>query len=205
VAQGGEMSTTAEVMAHLASGNARQQDAYRVIQSSGLLELLAGYHPYPAGTVPIDIDVPGSDLDLLCYAEDLDAFEAEMYDQIGAVGEFQCVRGGDLPGQRPYVTCHLQVGHWPVEIFAQSVPVNRQNAYLHMIVEWRLLQLWGEQGHREIRRLKQAGWKTEPAFASVLGLQGDPYVDMLHLAEMKREDLWNWARSRTSFSTVYSR
>ncbi|RPK30156.1 hypothetical protein [Paenibacillus xylanexedens] len=31
------------------------------------------------------------------------------------------------------------------------------------------------------------------------GLQGDPYVDMLHLAEMKREDLWNWARSRTFF------
>ncbi|MDT9718876.1 DUF4269 domain-containing protein [Paenibacillus sp. ClWae2A] len=198
MAQGGEMSTTAEVLAHLAC-NARQQDAYRVLQSSGLLDILADYHPYPAGTVPIDIDVPGSDLDLLCYAEDLDAFEAEIHDQIGAVGEFRCVRGGDLPDQRPYVTCNLQVGHWPVEIFAQSVPVNRQNAYLHMIVEWRLLQLWGDAGHREIRRLKQAGWKTEPAFASVLGLQGDPYVEMLHLAEMKREDLCNWARSRTSF------
>ncbi|PRA09212.1 MULTISPECIES: DUF4269 domain-containing protein [Paenibacillus] len=199
MAQSGEMSTTAEVMAHLASGNTRQQDAYYVLQSSGLLEILADYHPYPAGTVPIDIDIPGSDLDLLCYAEDLDVFEAEMYNRIGAVAEFQCVRGGDLPDQRPYVTCNLQVGHWPVEIFAQSVPVNRQNAYLHMIVEWRLLQLWGDAGHREIRRLKQAGWKTEPAFASVLGLQGDPYLDMLHLAEMKREDLWNWARSRTFF------
>ncbi|WP_017689308.1 DUF4269 domain-containing protein [Paenibacillus sp. PAMC 26794] len=199
MAQDGEMITTAEVMAHLASGNARQQNAYHVLQSSGLLDILADYHPFPAGTVPIDIDIPGSDLDLLCYAADLDAFEAEMYGQIGAVGEFQCVRGGDLPDQRPYVTCNLPVGHWPVEIFAQSVPVNRQNAYLHMIVEWRLLQLWGDAGHREIRRLKQAGWKTEPAFASVLGLQGDPYVDMLHLAEMKREDLWNWARSRTSF------
>nr|WP_248278013.1 DUF4269 domain-containing protein [Paenibacillus sp. SZ31] len=186
-------------MAHLATGNERQQDAYRVLKSSGLLDILADYHPYPAGTVPIDIDVPGSDLDLLCYAEDLDAFEAEMHDQIEAVGEFRCIRGdGNLPDQRPYVTCNLQVGHWPVEIFAQSVPVNRQNAYLHMLVEWRLLQLWGDAGHLEIRRLKQAGWKTEPAFASVLGLQGDPYVNMLHLAEMKREDLWNWARSRTS-------
>ncbi|MFX3647376.1 MAG: DUF4269 domain-containing protein [Paenibacillus sp.] len=120
------MSTTAEVMAYLASGNARQQDAYRVLQSSGLLNILADYHPYPAGTVPIDIDVPGSDLDLLCYAEDLDAFGAEIYNRIGAVAEFQCVRGGDLPDQRPY-------------------------------------------------------------------------MEMLHLAEMKREDLWNWARSRTSF------
>ncbi|PQP80151.1 DUF4269 domain-containing protein [Paenibacillus sp. PCH8] len=171
------MCTTADVMAHLAKGNERQQDAYRVLQSSGLLDILADYHPYPAGTVPIDIDVPGSDLDLLCYVKDLDPFEAEMHDQIGVVGEFGCIRGeGDLPDQRPYVTFNLQVGHWPVEIFAQSVPVYRQNAYLHMLVEWRLLQLWGDAGHREIRRLKRAGWKTEPAFASVLGLQGDPYV-----------------------------
>lgn len=200
MAQSGEMITTADVMAHLATGNERQQDAYRVLKSSGLLDILADYHPYPAGTVPIDIDVPGSDLDLLCYAEDLDAFEAEMHDQIGAVGEFRCIRGdGNHPDQRPYVTFNLQVGHWPVEVFAQSVPVHRQNAYLHMIVEWRLLRLWGDVGHREIRRLKRAGWKTEPAFASVLGLQGDPYVDMLHLAEMRCEDLWKWARSRTSF------
>lgn len=62
-----------------------------------------------------------------------------------------------------------------------------------------MLQLWGEAGHREIRKLKLEGCKTEPAFAAVLGLQGDPYDEMLHLAAMSKEELWQWARLRTSF------
>jgi len=192
------MITTTDVMTHLASGNERQQDAYRVLQSSGLLSILAAYHPYPAGTVPIDIDIPGSDLDLLCEAADLEAFEILVHRHLGGMQGFRCDRG-DGAGQRPYVTCSVEIRNWPIEIFAQSLSVRRQNAYIHMLVEWELLQLWGAAGHREIRKLKLEGWKTEPAFAAVLGLQGDPYDAMLHLASMSKDELWQWARLSTSF------
>ncbi|WP_440118723.1 DUF4269 domain-containing protein [Paenibacillus sp. QZ-Y1] len=197
------MIATADVMAHLASGNVRQQDAYQVLRASGLLHILAANHPYPAGTVPIDIDIPGSDLDLLCEAEDLGAFENLLHRHLGEMQGFRCERGEGSPGKLPYVTCCLQMGNWPIEIFAQSIPVSSQNAYVHMLVEWDLLQLWGAAGHREIRRLKLKGLKTEPAFASVLGLQGDPYsyAEVLHLSGKSRDELWSWARLRTSFQS----
>ncbi|MEC0110540.1 DUF4269 domain-containing protein [Paenibacillus taichungensis] len=193
------MITTTDVMVHLASGNERQQDAYKVLQSSGLFSILAAYQPYPAGTVPIDIDIPGSDLDLLCEAADLEAFETLVYQQLSGMQGFRCDRGDGRAGKRPYVTCSMEIGNWPIEIFAQSLSVRKQNAYIHMLVEWELLQLWGAAGHREIRKLKLEGWKTEPAFAAVLGLQGDPYEEMLHLASLSKDELWQWARLRTSF------
>ncbi|MEO2204186.1 DUF4269 domain-containing protein [Paenibacillus pabuli] len=193
------MKTTAEVLAHLASGNERQRDVHRVLKQSGLISVLEAYTPYPAGTVPIDIDIPGSDLDILCEAPDLDAFEMIVTQHYSGMEQFSCQRGTGLGDGRAYITCSFQAEDWPVEIFAQSVQVNKQNAYLHMLVEWELLQLWGAEGHAEIRRLKSVGLKTEPAFAEVLGLQGDPYVELLQLADWSRHELWIWARQRTSF------
>ncbi|WP_434756610.1 DUF4269 domain-containing protein [Paenibacillus amylolyticus] len=198
----GMMDTAENVMKHLSVGNQRQQDAYRVFQDSGLLAKLAAYSSYPTGTVPIDIDLPDSDLDVLCYADDLKTFQAEQSGQLEGIalnGRTQWTYGISVSDQKAYVTCELKLGSWPVEIFVQAVPVEQQNAYLHMQVEWSLLQLWGEAGHREIRRLKQAGWKTEPAFAHVLGLEGNPYIEMRDLAELKEQELWEFARSRVTF------
>lgn len=193
------MRSTAEVMAHLAAGNERQRDAYRVLQESRVLLTLAAFHPYPAGTVPIDIDIPGSDLDILCEANDLDAFATLIHRYLGNMPLFHCSRGTRSGDGAPYVTCNFQIDHWPIEIFAQAVPIQRQNAYLHMKVEWQLLQLWGTEGHREIRRLKRSGLKTEPAFAQVLGLQGDPYEELLHLATWSPIELRDWACKQLSF------
>lgn len=83
-----------------------------------------------------------------------------------------------------------------MEIFAQSVPVRQQNAYRHMLVEWALLTHWGREGHKEIRRLKNKGMKTEPAFAYALGLKGDPYAELLKLADRSEEALADLVCSR---------
>jgi hypothetical protein len=37
------------------------------------------------------------------------------------------------------------------------------------------------EAHREIRRLRRAGLKAEPAFARYFGLEGDPYEALLAL------------------------
>jgi hypothetical protein len=198
----GRLDTTKKVMTHLSVGNQRQQDAYRVLHESGLLFMLSAHAAYPAGTVPIDVDLPDSDLDILCYSEDLNAFQVEMARQLEGIavnGRTEWTYENHVLNQKAYVTCKLSLGLWPVEIFAQATPVYQQHAYLHMQVEWSLLQLWGEAGHREIRRLKQSGWKTEPAFAHVLGLEGDPYIAMRDLASLQEPELWDFARSRVTF------
>ena len=46
------------------------------------------------------------------------------------------------------------------------------------MAERRLLDLGGPYFREAILTLRNRGMKTEPAFASVLGLAGDPYVAM---------------------------
>ncbi|MGC3943422.1 MAG: DUF4269 domain-containing protein [Chryseolinea sp.] len=64
-------------------------------------------------------------------------------------------------------------------MFGQSRPSTEQEAYLHMVNEYQVLQSRGSEFRDEIIRLKKSGLKTEPAFAKALGLTGDPYEAML--------------------------
>jgi hypothetical protein len=52
-----------------------------------------------------------------------------------------------------------------------------------MIVEARLLAIFGPDFQSGIVALKERGIKTEPAFALALGLDGDPYRAVLELEE----------------------
>jgi hypothetical protein len=58
-----------------------------------------------------------------------------------------------------------------------------------MVVEARLLRYGGEEVRRQIRVLKVQGLKTEPAFAAVFALPGDPYQALSQLAELPEEAL----------------
>jgi hypothetical protein len=48
-----------------------------------------------------------------------------------------------------------------------------------MLVEERLLRHGGEELRQQIHQRKLQGSKTEPAFATVFGLTGDPYQTLL--------------------------
>ncbi|HRF37192.1 MAG TPA: DUF4269 domain-containing protein, partial [Saprospiraceae bacterium] len=56
-----------------------------------------------------------------------------------------------------------------------------QNAYRHLLIEARLLEERGPEFRQQIIELKQQGVKTEPAFARLLGLEGDAYEALLRL------------------------
>jgi hypothetical protein len=63
-----------------------------------------------------------------------------------------------------------------------------------MEAERRLLQLGGSAAREQVLALKQAGLKTEPAFAAWLRLSGDPYEALLALARLNDEELRDWYR-----------
>ena len=172
---------------YLQNGNERQRLAFQELTNTNLniMEILQPYEPLLAGTIPIAIDVDKSDLDIICQVQDFDEFEQLVVRHFGQQPQFSVHRG--MQPQQPttrndaYILAKFQATHFEIEIFGQNRPVSQQNAYRHMIVEDRLLRQHGEEFRRRIVALKEAGVKTEPAFAQVLGLAGDPYKALLEL------------------------
>ncbi len=77
------------------------------------------------------------------------------------------------------LVCKFQSNNFPVEIFAQNIPVEEQQAFKHMIIEAKILNKKGNIFKNEVVKLKKSGYKTEPAFAKLLDIQGDPYEGLL--------------------------
>ena len=174
-------------IAYLKTGAPRQRAAYGVLQRLRIFERLAAHAPILTGTIPLDIDVPGSDLDVICQAEDFDAFEALLTRHFAAAADFRLHRQ-EVKGM-PSVVCNFEAEGFPVEIFAQPRPTRQQSAYRHLLAEARLLQLAGDAAKREIRQLKLSGLKTEPAFGEYFALPGDPYRTLYALSDAPAAEL----------------
>lgn len=164
-------------------GTSRQQAAARVLHQLGIAQLLADFTPVLAGTIPLEIDLPESDLDILCHAPDLRTFarvcETLALQLEGYQAKFTTIRGVEsfvARGQTEGPTEEFEI-----EIFAQCQPVEAQWGYRHLLVEEKLLAIGGVALREEIQALKKAGLKTEPAFAQTLRLSGDPYIALLEL------------------------
>lgn len=158
----------------------RLQTAYRALERLRIFEILAAYCPVLTGTIPLDIDTPGSDLDIICEAYDLRAFADTVRNAFGKYERFtQQIK--DVFGVASVVANFWHDG-FEIEIFGQGKSVIDQSAYRHLQVESRLLAIGGDPAKTAIRRLKQGGVKTEPAFAEYFGLQGDPYETLLRLS-----------------------
>lgn len=165
---------------YLKNGNERQKKAYNILTKYHIFEKLKAYSPILTGTVPIEIDIEGSDLDLI-FEVDL-RFEEEFLDDlmfsrfiphnVEAKVEYPIINGEKC------ITLNFMLDEFPIEIFGQNKPTTEQNAYLHMIAEYKILQEKGEKFKQKIIELKKQGIKTEPAFGLLLGLE-NPYEDLL--------------------------
>src|SRR5690606_9681203 len=72
-----------DTIAYLQKGSAVQQQAFRVLQDYQIMEKLGKFQPLLIGTVPIDIAVENSDLDIACTTLDLKGFKEEVSKQFG--------------------------------------------------------------------------------------------------------------------------
>ncbi|HUD95277.1 DUF4269 domain-containing protein, partial [Sphingobium sp.] len=79
------------------------------------------------------------------------------------------------------IICGFVAHGWEFEIFGQPIPVAQQHGWRHYEIERRLLTLGGEAMRDAIMALREQGLKTEPSFARLLGLSGDPYAALLEL------------------------
>lgn len=164
-----------------------QRPGYRqALQATRLIELLHPYDPHVAGTPPLGLDLPASDIDILCHAPDIIDFTRSVWGALAGMTAFSMHQWAS--GWRPVVATFEGRG-WRFEIFASTQPVAEQAGWRHFLVERRLLALGGELFRSSVMRHRQAGSKTEPAFAAALGLAGDPYLTLLKLESQADDDL----------------
>lgn len=171
----------------LKKGTPRQREAYETLVRLGVFTSLARYTPTLTGTIPIDVDIEASDLDIICEAHDLNVFEREVARLYGEFPGFEAHRAESTGA--PASVINFVADRFPIQLFAQPIPVTRQKAYRHMIAEARLLRLAGSVAKEAIRVLKRRGIKTEPAFAHYFGLPGDPYETLYQLADASEAQL----------------
>jgi hypothetical protein len=171
----------------LAAGTPRQRAALRAIEDLHLFESLRGFDPVLAGTIPIDLDLVDSDLDILCEVNDPDHFASVTREKFGSCADFRADRWrhGDLIT----VVVNFSVLEFKFELFGQSRPSREQFGFLHMIAEARMLALSGDSARDAVRYGKQKGLKTEPAFALVFAIDGDPYLELAGLANASETEL----------------
>src|SRR5437764_5172092 len=123
-------------LTYLLHGTATQQAAYQALETLRVFALLSPFDPMLAGTIPLDIDIPGSDLDIVCCAADVDAFAQHLHNPFGQCDTFGLQH--TIIDGLPTVIGQCTSQGFPIEIFGQPRPVTEQNAVRHMIVEERL-------------------------------------------------------------------
>ncbi|WP_199118417.1 DUF4269 domain-containing protein [Pedobacter sp. ASV28] len=166
-----------ENIEYLKTGTQSQQQAYQTLNDHQVIDKLQPFDPILTGTFPININIENSDLDIVCYWENKQQFMDTLNSSFSKAQCFQ-IRETLIKGQET-VVCNFRINHFEIEVFGQNIPSESQNAYRHMLIEHQILQSEGEDFRLKIIELKKNGYKTEPAFAKLLGLDGNPYHILL--------------------------
>lgn len=162
---------------YLKNGNSKQQAVYAVLTEQKILEKLSSFSPIVVGTIPINVDIDSSDIDIACCWEDKQVFIHTLDQAFGQEKNFS-VREKILAGNETVIAV-FSINGFETEIFGQPIRSDKQHGYRHMLIEYELLCKKGEDFRKQIIDLKRKGLKTEPAFARSLGLNGDPYSELL--------------------------
>ncbi|MPQ45832.1 DUF4269 domain-containing protein [Marinifilum sp. N1E240] len=176
---------------YLKNGTPTQLEAYKCLNKLHIFDSLHEYNPTLTGTIPIDIAIDSSDLDIVCYYMDADRFESRVESLFGKQKGFT-IEQKEKDGYW-VVVARFKFQNFDIEIYGSLFPVISQNSYRHMLIEDRVLKLLGEEFKQQVIQLKKDGLKTEPAFAQLLQLSGNPYVELLKLelySDNKIKEMW---------------
>lgn len=163
---------------------------YQALKNSKTLQVLKKYTPLVAGTFPLGIDTEKSDLDILISDVDFNSIEQILRDHFSDFENFNYQKM--FLSNQPTVVATFTFQNINFEIFVQNTPAIKQQAYLHFLIEEKLLKFGGDSLRRKIVNLRNTGLKTEPAFAQALGFSGDPYVELLNLQKMTNAKLQDY-------------
>lgn len=167
---------------YLLHGNDRQRQVYSILTNNQILSKIKQFDPILVGTIPIGIDTENSDLDIICCFADKNEFLQTITDNFRNEKNFTIREQPNF--DTIAIITNFFLDGFEIEIFGQNIPTKQQFAYRHMLIEYKLLNQYGENFRQKIFELKKQGYKTEPAFAIALGLSGNPYTELLKFEEV---------------------
>lgn len=162
---------------YLKAGNQKQQLAFEVLTKHKILETLVDFDPILVGTIPINIDIENSDLDIICYWKNKNHFIEKI--KLHFENEINFTIRNIVIENQESIVANFFIDAFEIEIFGQNIPTKLQNGYKHMIIEDKILNSKDKNFRLEIIKLKEKGIKTEPAFGLLLGLKGNVYQELL--------------------------
>ncbi|MBI9010315.1 MAG: DUF4269 domain-containing protein [Tenericutes bacterium] len=183
-------------ISYLKNGSAKQKLAYNVLTKINVFNALKQYNPILVGTIPLGIDTDLSDLDIICYVFDFNEFKQIVIEHFSSFDNFK------VTNKRENTVIRFLVDDFQIEIYAEATPTDKQNGYRHMLVEDRLLKLGGELFKRKVIELKNKNFKTEPIFAGLLRLDGNPYEELLELEDKSDEELIDLINAKTEIKRI---
>lgn len=167
----------------------KNRRVFSALTETALLLKLKNHNPLVVGTFPLGIETDTSDIDIcLTYDNESDLLnlltkEFSHFDDFN-ISECCLFSGKALQTNFKHAETSLKF-----ELIAQNTPSEKQVAYQHFQIEEKILKYSG-RAFRELLIAERAnGLKTEPAFAKVLSLSGDPYAELLKLNKLSLVEL----------------
>ena len=170
---------------YLLNGNVKQQQSYNILMNANIFCILKEYSPILVGTIPLEIDIEKSDLDIICEVHNFYEFEKLIKNSFQKYENFNI----NKINENQAIVANFFIKEFEIEIYGQAIPTKEQYGYRHMIIEDKILKLGGNKLKKEIINLKRNGMKTEPAFTKYLNLNGNPYEELLKLENMSNRDI----------------
>ena len=156
--------------------------AGRAIQQCRVLEYLEAFTPEVVSTIFADLDIAGSDIDIVCQYENFEDFSKAFKSAFVPMSDFEFL------SERGYAVGRFSFNGFRFEIYASKTQVQKQDAYRHFQIMKRLSKYGGAKFRSHIRKLKVSGLKTEPAICKLLSVVGNPYKAIL--------DIESWSEDR---------
>jgi hypothetical protein len=136
---------------YLKFGNKKQQKVYQVLVNNKIMEKLSTYTPIFVGTIPVNIDIETSDIDIICHVRDKNQFIETLFSYFQNMKRFKVTINTTFNS----IKANFYIEDFEFEIFGQELESFQQNAYQHMIIEHRVLIEKGEKFRQEIIKLKR--------------------------------------------------
>ncbi|MCL6217606.1 DUF4269 domain-containing protein [Zunongwangia sp. M21534] len=153
---------------YLKHGSTIQQLAYHELSVLKIMWVLDEFHPVLTGTIPLDIAISSSDLDISCTVKNHDEFKQKLFKNYAEQSDFSFKTTSRF-GETASICC-FEGEHFKIEIFGQHLEVTQQNAYRHMIIDHKILKENDNNFSREIIKLKREGLKNRACFRKIASI-----------------------------------